>query len=579
MRAAALITVFVLVWLLPNFADAQQRTLKGRLVLIGPEGEATPAEGVDVTLQESGDTVRTKALGLFHLFLPDVFKSGETITLLVNKDGWRIQYPLDGEAPVPAELAKEINEVRLLPLGSKKFWTDARIEKFIADTAERAKQQVTSEGRPEDIDFGRYIQEWAAQYGFSAEEAKAEIDQWVGQVQKNQDDFYRLGLAAYAEKNFGKAFEFFLESGEANEKRRDELTQQAEQLTEKTIRDFRLAGDAAFNNYAFIDALAAYERALNNVSRTKRPRLWAAVLNDVAKAHCEIGIRTRGQAVHDHLHAAVAAYRAALEVRTRSDLPQQWATTQNNLGVALSDQGTRTGDEDGRRLLGEAVSAYRAALEVRTLEHLPPQWAQTTNNLAKALVALEDWRPAADAYRGVLAVYPDYREGYENAHWIYHEKLFAFSDAFALNEMWLARHGDDTAALMSFAEVYITTGRFEEGRAGLERLLVDKSVDQKDEVALRALKIVTLVALHRDADALGDLALLEAAASQDDALGGWTFTGTKHFLTHHNDLNSHLWLVAMLTAIEANDRQGLEAAIAAGRSALSLSKAQHSGQR
>ncbi len=186
----------ILLLMLPSLVLARDRELRGHVVLVGLHDETTPAVGVDVTHKETGNTVRTKAKGLFRLFLPDLFRAGETITLMVEKTGWRIQYPLDGEARVPANLEKDTIEIRLFPVGSKKFWTEDRIQKFIEDMAARAREQVKLEGKPEEIDFGRYIKEWAAKYGFSAEQAKAEIDKWVAEVEKKQDDFHKLGLAA-----------------------------------------------------------------------------------------------------------------------------------------------------------------------------------------------------------------------------------------------------------------------------------------------------------------------------------------------------------------------------------------------
>jgi tetratricopeptide (TPR) repeat protein len=154
-----------------------------------------------------------------------------------------------------------------------------------------------------------------------------------------------------------------------------------------------------------------------------------------------------GLAIEQHLKAAIIAYHQALEGYTREQLPQQWAMTQNNLGAVLQEQGTRTGGEAGARLLAEAVTAYRHALEVRTLETLPLQWAQTQNNLAQAYAHLEDWANAAASYTYVLQVYPDYKEAYQTAAYLYHEMLFKFPEAFALNEKWLARHPDDLSAL------------------------------------------------------------------------------------------------------------------------------------
>jgi hypothetical protein len=90
-------------------------------------------------------------------------------TLQIDKPDWRIRYPLEGEARIPADLDKELVQVQLLPVGSKLFWTHDRIEKLISDMAEKSKQQVTPEGRAETIDFSRYIKDWSAKYGFSAQ--------------------------------------------------------------------------------------------------------------------------------------------------------------------------------------------------------------------------------------------------------------------------------------------------------------------------------------------------------------------------------------------------------------------------
>lgn len=292
----------MMLWL-PALLLAEERLLKGQVVLVKEHDETVAVEeGVEVTFKERGDKVRTKAQGLFRLFLPDVYQTGERITLLVDKPDWRIQYPLEGEVRIPADLEKELVEIRLLPVGSKKFWSADRIEKFIQDTVEKAKQQVRPEGSPKDIDFSRYIKDWAAKYGFSPQEAKAEIDQWIAEVQKNQDDLYKLGLAAFAEKNFGQAHDLFQESGNAKADRLEAMRQQEQTLTEETVRDFRLAGAAAYNDYDFAKALASYQRALSYVSRERQPLLWAGVLNDIGIANWELGIRAEGKAAQQYLN-------------------------------------------------------------------------------------------------------------------------------------------------------------------------------------------------------------------------------------------------------------------------------------
>src|SRR4029453_18778610 len=84
----------------------------------------------------------------------------------------------------------------------------------IQDVAEKAKQHVTPEGKPEQHDLSRHVKEWAVKYGFSAQQAKAEIDAWIADVEKNQHDLYLKALAAFAKENFGEASKLFTDSAE-----------------------------------------------------------------------------------------------------------------------------------------------------------------------------------------------------------------------------------------------------------------------------------------------------------------------------------------------------------------------------
>ena len=116
------IVLSMLVWVLvPGVLCAQERSLKGIVVGMGEQGERPPEKGLKVTIQATGDSTVTDVQGMFRLFLPAIFKAGEKVTLLVDKHGWCIQYPLEGEARVPADLLKDVVEVRLLPAGSKLF--------------------------------------------------------------------------------------------------------------------------------------------------------------------------------------------------------------------------------------------------------------------------------------------------------------------------------------------------------------------------------------------------------------------------------------------------------------------------
>jgi tetratricopeptide (TPR) repeat protein len=566
------VVLYGLPWVfVPASLWAQERWLRGEVIHIGGNGEKRPEVNVTVIMKQTGDRDTTDSRGRFRVFLPKIFKSGEKVTLDVEKPDWRIQYPLDGETQIPDEPQKTLVEVRLLPIGSKLFWTHDRIEKFIQDTAEQSKQQVKPEGKPEEIDISRYIKDWAAKYGFNAQQAREEIDKWIADTEKNQNDLYKLGLAAFAKKNFGEASTLFNESAELKVKKLEAVTQQEKTLTDEVVRDFRLTGDAHFNNYAFDQALQAFQRALHYITKEQTPQLWAAIMLDIGRTHTELGNRTAGLDIHTHLIAAVQAYNQALEVRTRETLPQAWAMTQNDLGVTLKNQGIRTGGERGTQLLAEAVTAHRQALEVYTRETLPQDWAQTHNNLAEAYIALKDWSNAAASYANVLQIYPDEEIAYRVASGLYHEILFQFPEAFALNQHWLERHPDDLSALSDFAEKHFTTGRFTECAQRIGALVEDPAVEASTKIALRAIEIANLLALNNIAQVSDKLQTLtdSLAAQPKDFKVTWTFNGTKHFIDHSAQLASYrTWLGQLFTALEAADRQTVLTGLQAARAGL-----------
>lgn len=434
-----------------------------------------------------------------------------------------------------------------------------RIQRFIQDTVTQAKEQVRPEGKPQEIDFSRYIKDWVIKYGFIAQQAKTEIDKWVAEAEQKNDP-YQLGLAAYAKKNFGEAGKLFEESATGKARRAQEASTTARQLTDEAIQDFRLAGDAHTSNYQFDLALLAYQKAKDLTSGVDQPRLWAELTALVGGAEYEIGIRTEGAKIHHHLRSAVAAYRAALTVYTKEQLPQDWAMTQNNLGLVLQNQGTRTGGEAGTQLLAQAVAAYRDALTVRTKEALPQDWAQTHNNLAKAALSLEDWPTAVESYRDVLMLYPDYNEAYQILNSVYHEKLFAYTSAFDLTKQWLARHPNDLSVQANFAEAHLTTGRYEEAERRIAELLKKPDLDPSSLVGLRVLEIANTLALKKAAVVPQKLQGLRTFVSgqPENFHVGWSFGGTKHYVQAEQAFARYrTWLMDLFSITDSKDRASL----------------------
>jgi tetratricopeptide (TPR) repeat protein len=318
----------------------------------------------------------------------------------------------------------------------------------------------------------------------------------------------------------------------------------------------RVSGEESVRLLA--QAVEAFRQALTVYTREYLPRRWAMTQSNLGIALSMQGERVSGEESIRLLAQAVEAFRQALTVRTREQSPQEWAATQNNLGLALRMQGERVSGEVSTRLLSQAVETYRQALTVRTREQLPQDWAQTQNNLANAYFLLRNWLDAAESYANVLTVYPDEEEAYTRASALYHDVLFKFDKAFALNQQWLARHPDDISAQADFAEKQFTMARFDECERRINALLVKPEVSSSTKSALRAIEIADLSAFNQ-ADKIParmEALITEIARQPAEFKVGWVFDGTKHFIGQNEKLSPYReWLVKLFDAIGGKDRE------------------------
>jgi hypothetical protein len=158
---------------LPGFLSAQERWLRGIVATRGAHEEKLPAVHRTVTRLQQGEADTTKARGLLCLVRKEMCKPGERVTLVLETPDWHIRAPLDGQARIPAHLAKAFVAVPLVPVGSKLCWTPERIATFLRDGAENATPQVPPADQPAMLDCSRDIQDWAAHDGFRAQQAQA----------------------------------------------------------------------------------------------------------------------------------------------------------------------------------------------------------------------------------------------------------------------------------------------------------------------------------------------------------------------------------------------------------------------
>ena len=390
--------------------------LRGTVKILGDYNELTPVKNTMVHVEETGDSDVTTDLGAFRLFLPDVFRAGEAVSLRVDKEGYQVLHPLAGKVRIPANPLKDPVSLQLDKEGSHRFLSREAFALLIENISEKAKNEVKAGTERQELDLSRYLKEWAVQYGFGIDKVRAELDAWATEIEEKQEDLYELGLAAFYKENFQEAAEKFTQSAKHHEaqlttvrEQEQKLQVQKQELQTKVIRDYRQAGHAYYQNYQFQEALNAYQKALAEIEKEDNPQEWASLMNNIGNTYTSLGERVSGEAAQQCLTEAVAACKAALTVYTRETLPQDWAMTQMNLGNALRNQGERAGGAEGQRLLAEAVAAYRAALTVYTREILPQDWALTQMNLGGALLRQGERAGGAEGQRLLAKAVAAYR--------------------------------------------------------------------------------------------------------------------------------------------------------------------------
>jgi tetratricopeptide (TPR) repeat protein len=400
-------------------------TLKGRIV----ENELRGPGVANVEIVDEAQTTNPTTSddwGRFNLNFP-AKHPGDPVRIVVKRTGYVVVNWEFLNLVLPA--ATKVDDIGITIIvcpqreyGQCRIRYDGVPADVLKDIVSKFKEQVVKEDEPKEIDFQRYIKEWATQYELSAEQAQTEVERWVAEVQQKRNNISDLALAELYQKHFSKAAQLFQQAAQDKigdmaklQRKEEEILQEKKKLTAGVVNDLRGAGDAHYNDYHFEEALASYQKALGYARRETDPQLWAQTQNRLGAALWQQGIRAKGAPGAELLAQAVAAFRRALEVRTREALPQNWAATQYNLGLALYEQALRTEGAKAAELLGQAMAAFRCALEVYTREQLPQQWAMTQLKLGNALQkqgtrtgaaqGTQLLAQAVEAYRSALEVY------------------------------------------------------------------------------------------------------------------------------------------------------------------------------
>jgi len=559
-------------------AIGQQTKLEGRLIT--DTGEPVANTKVRV---EGEQSARTDVDGKFSINLDSKLRAGDRITIVIEKKGWLINQPLDGELIMPSTMTQSL-DVIVVPWGSKALWTNARIEKEL-------KQRSEVRGKEAD----GYVEELARKYGLTLQATKEAFDKWAttqndtGNALKEQasrvDGAEGVRLLSEAVSAYQRSSLVFT---------RDDRPQEwatAQHNIGNALQDQGARAKGAESIRLFDEAAAAYRRALTIRTREQLPRQWATTLNDLGNALQGQGTRAEGAEAERLLDEAADAYGKALLFFTREYTPQEWAMIQHNLGSALHERGTRTEGPDALKLLGDAVTAYRQALVIRTREQLPQQWAVTQNNLGNALQAqgtraeksdaLRLLHESTDAYRLALLVFTREQrpqlwamtkhnlgsalqeegiksEGTE-AQRLLQEAVAAYGEALLV---WTRPQRPQQWAMAqnNLARAYSNLHDWTSAAQCYESVLSDDRVDVRIRISLLPMELANLIALKRTAEVpvkmKSLIELLEAQPAEFKLQSA--FEGTKHFINRNQQFDANkTWLLKLLEAMDGGNRDAI----------------------
>ncbi len=165
------------------------------------------------------------------------------------------------------------------------------------------------------------------------------------------------------------------------------------------------------NRAIITDAISAYQRSLRTFNKTKYPKEFAILQNNLATAFLSMPFTDQRSKMREAL--AVQAFEEGLTVVNIIDHPTEYAMLQNNLGNALQYSSSSHVVENNLR----ALDAYDQALKVRTLQTTPFEYANTISNKANCLLNLPDNPEDPESgNEGNLAKAIEY---YEEAHGVF----------------------------------------------------------------------------------------------------------------------------------------------------------------
>jgi tetratricopeptide (TPR) repeat protein len=377
MRNLAKSLVMALGLLNPHVADAT--TLQGLVVKRGPLDEQTPASGVDVVLLENGASDRTTGVGSFDLSTVGL-SAGQRATLLVDLDGWRIQYPLDGEVRVPSSTDDAQVDIVLLPVDDMRFWSADRIEKYIERLIADARLEFLRSDRSAQSELTGHLQEWATRYGFSLTQVQSAIADWAEATKQARVDDRARALAEYVSREFATGARLFRTAAEHGASQLQVLSQEVADVRRQVVRDYRHAAHAFLLAGEPTNADECYSLAIAAVAEMSP--LWGELHVDRARALRRASASAPEQNTTQALDEAYKICTLGLGALVAGD--EYYVVGQNIGAILLLGKARMASGAEAETLLTRAHDELQKTLEAANQEAIPLAFALTCHNLGYA---------------------------------------------------------------------------------------------------------------------------------------------------------------------------------------------------
>ena len=305
----------------------------------------------------------TDSLGYFQITVPNDFVEGEQVIIKVYKKNWEINQPLDGIWNLPSKKYQNIYETKiiLVPHGSKKLWSNERIEKYISQLAdENAKLKLElgqskidlQINKPKAIDFLSNFDEWAKKYGYTIDEVKKYFDNWAeSDYIKNSSNYRIIALRNFYLKNLKEAAVNFEKAA-----RIEQLRMETSKLS--AYQNWLDAGNSYFIDDKYEEALIRFYKADSLVTQKNYPKQWARIQSAIGRCFTGICQNLPYNKVDSIFAITLKYFDNALKVYDKKRYKKEWTKTQGDFGNLYSVIGEAKEKKMQREYYNQAIKFF-----------------------------------------------------------------------------------------------------------------------------------------------------------------------------------------------------------------------------